>query len=98
MGVRNRIGGSLRTVVVAVVCVLLVGGTGAVAAQLITGKDIENGTIAGKDLTKKVRTKINKAGTAGAPGTQGAQGQTGAAGAAGAQGPKGATGAQGPPG
>jgi hypothetical protein len=75
---------------------LVVGTTGAVAASLITGKDIKNGTIAGKDLNKKLRGKIKKGGTAGAPGTQGPQGQQGPQGPQGPQGQQGQTGATGP--
>jgi hypothetical protein len=65
---------------VGIIVALVVGATGAVAASLITGKDIKNGTVAGKDLTKKLRGKINKAGTAGAPGQTGATGPAGPAG------------------
>ena len=68
------VGGTTRTVVVAVICTLVVAATGAVAAELITGKDIKNNTIALKDLKQKVRNKINKGGTAGAQGQQGPQG------------------------
>lgn len=71
---------------VAVLVVALVGATGAVAADLITGKDIKNGSIAAKDLKKKLRKKINKAGSAGTQGQQGQPGQPGANGAAGADG------------
>ena len=67
---------------VAVICALVVGATGAVAAQLITGKDIKNNTIAAKDLKKKLRNKIGQSGTAGSPGQTGPQGPEGPAGPA----------------
>ena len=90
-----------KPLVVGLIVALLVGTTGAVAGSLITSKDIANGTIKGKDLSKKVRAKINKAavaGTAGAPGQTGPQGvagnpgQTGPAGADGDDGTDGANG------
>ncbi len=67
---------------VAAICALVVGATGAVAAQLITGKDIKNNTIAAKDLKKKLRNKIGQSGTAGSPGQTGPQGPQGPAGPA----------------
>jgi hypothetical protein len=84
----------MRLLVIGILCGLAVGAAGAVARDFITGKDIKNGTVAGKDLTKKVRSKLNKRGT----GTAGAPGQQGPQGAQGAQGPKGDTGATGPQG
>jgi hypothetical protein len=86
-----------KPLVVGLIVALVVGTTGAVAASLITGKDIQNGTIAGKDLNKKLRTKIKKHGTATA-GAQGAAGADGATGPAGPQGPQGPQGQQGPQG
>jgi hypothetical protein len=83
----EKVGGTTRTIVVAVICALVVGATGAVAADLITGKDIKNNSIAAKDLKKKLRKKIGRSGTAGAPGQtgpQGTQGPQGPAGPAGA--------------
>src|SRR4029079_4240212 len=74
------------------------GAGGAAASQLLTGRDIQNGSIFGKELSEKIRSKIARAGTAGAPGQQGPQGPQGAAGAQGPKGDTGATGAQGPPG
>jgi hypothetical protein len=81
-----------RTVVVAVVVSLLVGGIGsATAARLITGDQIKNGSIHFGDLSSKARKKLRgkkgRAGSRGARGTQGAQGakgNTGSTGAAGA--------------
>jgi hypothetical protein len=88
-------GSTTRLVVVGVSVALITGATGAVAADLLTGKDIKNNSLGAKELKKKLRKKINKGSTAG---TAGAAGQAGAAGAQGAQGPPGATGAQGSPG
>jgi len=73
--------GTARLIVVAAVTALVIGATGAVAGQLITGKDIKNGSIAAKELKKKLRQKINKAGSAGAPGQTGSAGPAGADGA-----------------
>lgn len=79
--------------VVTAAALLVVGGTsGAMAAKLITSKDIKNGTIAAVDLAPSVNKDLKKAGT---PGPKGA---TGATGATGAQGPAGAAGAAGPKG
>jgi hypothetical protein len=92
-GIRN--GG--KPLVVGLIVALVVGTTGAVAASLITGKDIQNGTVAGKDLKKKLRTKINQhgTGTAGAPGAPGAAGATGPVGPQGQQGQAGQQGVKG---
>lgn len=62
------------------------------AVKLVTGKQIKNGTVAEVDLSKSVKTKLNKAGT---PGPAGAKGETGAKGDPGSQGPAGQTGAAG---
>ena len=79
----QRVGGTARLIAIVAVTALVLGGTGAVAAQLITGKDIKNGSIASKDLNKKLRKKIKKSGTAGAPGQTGPAGAPGAPGAPG---------------
>jgi hypothetical protein len=55
----------------------------ATAAKLITGKQIQNGSIAMKDLSKSVRAQLGKTG---APGSQGAPGATGAGGSKGDRG------------
>jgi hypothetical protein len=68
---------------------LATAGT-ATAARLITGKDIKNGTITRKDLSKALRAQLAKAGTPGPTGNAGPKGDTGS------QGPKGDTGPQGP--
>ena len=77
---------SASHVIVGVVALAL-GATGsATAAKLVTGKDIRNGTITAKDLSKSLRAQL------------GLRGPTGPAGAAGAAGAPGAPGAQGAPG
>jgi hypothetical protein len=47
------------------------------ASRLITGKQIKNGTITAKDLSKAVRTQLRKVGPRGAQGLQGLQGAQG---------------------
>ncbi len=65
---------------------------GATAAQLITSKQIKDGTIQTADLAPSVRAQLKKAGT---PGPRGATGATGAKGAPGADGQDGQDGADG---
>jgi hypothetical protein len=45
--------------VVAVVAVILAGVGGATAADLVTSKDIKNGTIKAGDLSRSVRQKLD---------------------------------------
>jgi hypothetical protein len=79
---------------------LVMASTGsAVAASLITSKQIKDGTIQTKDISKKAQTALKgKTGTTGAQGAQGPQGDTGPKGDQGVKGDKGDTGAQGDPG
>lgn len=71
-------------VLLAFVLGIALGGAGtATAARLITGKDIKNGSITAKDLSKGLRARL------GAPGPTGAQGPKGDPGAKGDQGPAG---------
>src|SRR4051794_16971826 len=85
-------------VVAVIALVLAVAGT-AVAAKLITGKQIKNGALTLLDFKASERAKLR--GPSGLPGTpgptggSGLPGATGAKGATGASGPKGATGAAG---
>ena len=85
----NRKLPSAGLVVGVIAAVLALGGT-AVAAKLITGKQVKDGSLQLKDLSKQARKKL--AGVAGATGPAGAQGPTGATGPTG---PKGETGAPG---
>jgi hypothetical protein len=71
-------------VVLAFVLGLAIATVGtATAANLITGKEIKNGSIAMKDLSKSVREKLGKAGA------RGPQGDAGASGAPGSKGDRG---------
>ncbi|MCB0828213.1 MAG: hypothetical protein KDB62_05325 [Solirubrobacterales bacterium] len=54
-------------------------GTAAATRQL-TGRDIKNGTITAKDLSKSLRTQLKKAGRRGPQGPAGPPGKTGATG------------------
>src|SRR3954470_10525714 len=78
------------SMVVAVVALLVALSGSAVAASLITSKQIKDGTIQTKDLAKTARAslkgKAGPAGPAGPVGPAGPNGDTGAAGAAAAAG------------
>ena len=85
-----------RSHVVAAGVAFALGATGsATAAALITGKQIKDGTITAKDLSKSLRAKLGVRGPTGPTGAAGAPGAPGAPGTAGAPGPPGAAGAQG---
>jgi hypothetical protein len=90
---RYRPSGSMLVALLA----LVMATTGsAVAATLITSKQIKNGTIQTADISKKAqKTLKGKTGARGPSGAAGAAGATGAKGDAGATGAKGDTGAQG---
>jgi hypothetical protein len=79
---------------------LVMATTGsAVAASLITSKQIKDGTIQTKDISTKAQNALKgKPGAAGAQGLQGSKGDTGPRGDQGLKGDKGDTGAQGDPG
>jgi hypothetical protein len=81
---------TLKILVGVVAAVLLVGGAGATAATLITGKQIKDGTITGKDVKDKSLTAKDFKGSV--------QGPAGAQGPGGPQGPQGPGGPQGPAG
>ncbi len=78
----------LRTSAIVAATILAVGATGAVAAKLITSKDIKNQTIKGKDVRPgslkekhlSEQTVEDLQGQQGAAGPAGAKGDTGAAG------------------
>src|SRR3954452_25284200 len=76
------------SMVVAVVALLVALSGSAVAASLITGKQIKDGTIQTKDLAKTARASLK--------GKAGPAGPAGLAGPIGPAGPKGDTGAAGP--
>jgi hypothetical protein len=90
-------------VLVAVIALLLTLGGTAVAAKLITGNDVKDGSLTGKDVKngslngkdvkdKSLTRKDFKGSVQGPAGPAGAQGQTGSAGAQGQAGSAGATG------
>lgn len=84
---------NLRLVAVATVVAVASGGTVAVAGDMITSKDIKNGTIRPVDIGKKLRKKIYRnTGTLAAaiPGQNGKDGAPGANGKDGAPGLNGA--------
>lgn len=69
--------------IVAVVAVVLAGAGSAVAARVITSKQIKNGTIQLKDLRKSTRAALaGGRGPQGAPGSPGSPGSPGAPGEA----------------
>jgi hypothetical protein len=86
--------------VVALLALVMATTGSAVAASLITSKQIKDGTIQTKDISKKARKALKgnrgAQGPAGAAGPQGPKGDAGAAGAAGAKGDKGDKGDRGP--
>lgn len=104
---RNLINGRLAAIVAIVISLLLLGGVGgAVAGDLIDGKDIQNNSLSGKDVRngsiklKDLSPEVRKAllqqalpGKDGVNGTNGLNGATGATGATGPQGPQGPAGA-----
>jgi hypothetical protein len=75
------------SLIVAIIAVVMASAGSAVAARLITGKQIKNGTIQLADLSKSARQALQ-----GGRGPQGTVGPAGAAGAAGQPGAKGDTG------
>jgi Collagen triple helix repeat (20 copies) len=92
--------------VVAIVALFVAFSGTATAALVMTGKQIKDGTITGKDLKNRAlgTNKLSKTavssleGQRGPAGPQGAAGAQGPRGEAGVQGPKGDTGVQGPKG
>ena len=89
----NRIRRPSASTAIAIAALVFASSSSAVAASLITSKQIKDGSIQLKDLSKKTRVSLaGKAGRAGAPGAVGA---AGAAGPQGAQGPQGEQGPQG---
>jgi hypothetical protein len=72
--------------------VIALAGSATGATRLITGKQIKNGSITAKDLSKSLRAQLKKAGTPGTNGAAGAKGDTGAPGGKGDPGTPGADG------
>src|SRR5215212_8370748 len=88
---RFRPSGSM---VVALLALVMAMSGSAVAASLITSKQIKDGTIQTKDISKKARTALKA--TRGSVGPAGATGPAGPIGPMGAQGEKGDKGEPGP--
>lgn len=63
-------------------CMAIAAAGGATGASMITGKQIKNGTVTMKDLSKDVRKRIARTGATGATGPKGDVGATGATGPA----------------
>ena len=93
---RKSFTGTTGMIVTFVIGVVVASAATAGAASLITSKQIKNGTISAKDLSKAVRRQLAKAGVPGAVGPQGLAGPTGPTGPTGRTGPVGSpdTGAQ----
>lgn len=94
-------------IALAVVATYLAFEAPTIAAKLITGKDIRNGSVAERDLSKDVRAKLSApgprgaqglSGPQGAPGDPGPQGEPGEPGEGGLRGPQGPQGERGPAG
>lgn len=63
-------------------CMVIAAAGGATGASMITGKQIKNGTVGLKDLSKDVRRRIARTGATGATGADGASGAKGDSGPA----------------
>lgn len=74
---RGFLARNARTVVVAVVAAVVASVATAGAATLITGRQIKDGSISAKDLSKAVQKQLAKSGAAGPQGPQGAPGAKG---------------------
>lgn len=86
------------SLVVALLALVVAMSGSAVAASLITSKQIKDGTIQTKDISKTARAQLAAKATAGTPGPQGPVGPKGDTGAQGDRGEAGARGDQGVPG
>jgi hypothetical protein len=95
--VRKWFTGTTGMVVTFLIGVVVASAATAGAASVITSKQIKNGTITSKDLSKAVRRQLAKAGVPGPIGAQGLSGATGATGATGAAGATGLPGRAGSP-
>src|SRR3954451_17244957 len=89
----NRLPRPSASLVISIIALVAACSGSAVAASLITSKQIKDGTVQVKDLSKKARSSL--AGQRGAAGASGAKGDKGEPGAQGVQGPKGEVGAKG---
>jgi len=84
-----------KAIAALVATAVLAGGGTATASHMITGKDIRNGSVAERDLSKGVKAKLNAPGPAGVRGPQGPVGPPGADGIDGVDGDPGLPGQDG---
>jgi hypothetical protein len=89
---RKWFSGTTRTVVTFLIGAVVASAATAGAASMLTGKQIKDGSISAKDLSKAVRAQIAKAGLPGPIGDAGQQGPSGPPGAAGNDGAPGKNG------
>jgi hypothetical protein len=92
---RRLSSGRTATIVAFLAGILIATAGTATAAKLVTGKQIKNGSVSAKDLSKAVRAQLKQAGLPGPQGVAGPAGPAGPAGAKGDTGPAGPTGAPG---
>lgn len=85
----------LPVIAVGVLAVALIGGGTAVAADLVTGNDVKDGSLRVQDLSDRAVARLQKGGDSGDTGVRGLKGTTGAKGDHGAPGSKGADGSKG---
>lgn len=71
---RRMVQGRTSTVLAFVLGLVIATAATAGAARLITGKQIKDGSISAKDLSRAVRAQLAKAGTPGPPGPAGKDG------------------------
>lgn len=74
---RRVVRGRAGTVLAFVLGLVIATAGTATAAKLITGKQIKDGSISAKDLSKTVQKQLSKTGAAGTAGPQGPQGPQG---------------------
>lgn len=90
--VRRLTGGRATTIAAFLAGILIATAGTATAAKVITGKQIKNGSITSKDLSKPLRAQLKKAGAKGPQGVPGPQGVAGPKGDPGAKGDTGSPG------
>ena len=74
---RRMVDGRGGTVLAFVLGLVIATAGTATAAKLITGRQIKDGSISAKDLSKAVRAQLAKSGVPGSKGVQGAKGDAG---------------------
>lgn len=84
-----------RAIAICTAILVAFGGASAGARALLTGKDVKNGSLQERDLSKGVRVKLNRPMTPGPQGERGVEGPQGLSGARGATGPQGEQGVPG---